>query len=48
MSDFYGSADEQESITVLNRSIELGFNLWDTAVRIYILIHKSKKKNKRL
>ncbi|PKY25739.1 aldo/keto reductase [Rhizophagus irregularis] len=31
MSDFYGSADEQESITVLNRSIELGFNLWDTA-----------------
>lgn len=44
MSDFYGSADEQESITVLNRSIELGFNLWDTAVRIYILFISQKKK----
>ncbi|RIA84189.1 oxidoreductase [Glomus cerebriforme] len=31
MSDFYGSADEQESINVLKRSIELGFILWDTA-----------------
>lgn len=46
MSDFYGSADEQESITVLNRSIELGFNLWDTAVRIYILFISQKKKKK--
>ena len=34
MSDFYGPADEQESINVLKRSIELGFNFWDTAVRI--------------
>ncbi|GBB91896.1 hypothetical protein RclHR1_19310003 [Rhizophagus clarus] len=31
MSDCYGPADEQESINVLNRSIELGCTLWDTA-----------------
>ena len=35
MSEFYGPvADEQESINVLKRSIELGFNFWDTAVCI--------------
>jgi hypothetical protein len=34
MSDFYGSADEQESIDVLKQSIELGFNYWDTSVCI--------------
>ncbi|RUP47852.1 aldo/keto reductase, partial [Jimgerdemannia flammicorona] len=33
MSDFYGPADEKESIAVLERSIELGSNFWDTAVR---------------
>ncbi|GBC00915.1 hypothetical protein RclHR1_00400029 [Rhizophagus clarus] len=31
MNIAYGSADEQESINVLNRSIELGCNFWDTA-----------------
>ena len=34
MSDFYGSFDDQENIKVLNRSLELGCNFWDTAVRI--------------
>ncbi|RIA80407.1 Aldo/keto reductase [Glomus cerebriforme] len=31
MSFGYGSADEQENIDVLNRSIDLGCNFWDTA-----------------
>ncbi|CAB4410695.1 unnamed protein product [Rhizophagus irregularis] len=31
MSDYYGPADEQENINVLNRSIELGCTFWDTA-----------------
>ncbi|GBC30596.1 uncharacterized protein OCT59_015784 [Rhizophagus irregularis] len=31
MSEFYGSADEQENINVLNRAIELGSTFWDTS-----------------
>ncbi|CAI2174069.1 15372_t:CDS:2 [Funneliformis geosporum] len=31
MSEFYGQADEKESIKVLNKSIELGSVFWDTA-----------------
>ncbi|POG75823.1 uncharacterized protein OCT59_013327 [Rhizophagus irregularis] len=31
MSDFYGSSDEQENIKVLNRTLELGCNFWDTS-----------------
>lgn len=31
MSWGYGSADEAESIQVLNRAVELGINFWDTA-----------------
>src|SRR3954464_4345798 len=31
MSFAYGPADEQESIRVLNRALELGVNFWDTA-----------------
>lgn len=31
MSFAYGPADEQESIQVLNRALELGVNFWDTA-----------------
>ncbi|GBC01241.1 hypothetical protein RclHR1_04100017 [Rhizophagus clarus] len=31
MNDFYGSAEEENSIKVLNRSIEIGCNFWDTA-----------------
>jgi aryl-alcohol dehydrogenase-like predicted oxidoreductase len=31
MSEFYGSADEAESIHVLHRSVELGMNFFDTA-----------------
>ncbi|GBC38792.2 uncharacterized protein OCT59_010114 [Rhizophagus irregularis] len=31
MSEFYGSADEEENIKVLNRSIDMGCTLWDTA-----------------
>ncbi|RIA84188.1 aldo/keto reductase [Glomus cerebriforme] len=31
MSDYYGPANEQENINVLNRSIELGCTFWDTA-----------------
>ncbi|RUS29112.1 aldo/keto reductase [Jimgerdemannia flammicorona] len=31
MSEFYGPGDEKESIAVLERSIELGANFWDTA-----------------
>ena len=31
MSEFYGQADEAESIRVLHRSIELGMNFFDTA-----------------
>ncbi|CAB4391398.1 unnamed protein product [Rhizophagus irregularis] len=31
MSEFYGSADEQENIKVLNRAIDIGCTLWDTA-----------------
>jgi len=31
MSDFYGDVDDEESIRVLNRSIDLGINFWDTS-----------------
>ncbi|CAB5370935.1 unnamed protein product [Rhizophagus irregularis] len=31
MSEFYGSADEEENIKVLNRSIDMGCTFWDTA-----------------
>ncbi|CAB4402164.1 unnamed protein product [Rhizophagus irregularis] len=31
MSSLYGAADEQENIKILNRAIELGCTLWDTA-----------------
>jgi aryl-alcohol dehydrogenase-like predicted oxidoreductase len=34
MSDFYGPADEQENIDVLNRAIDIGCTFWDTSVRI--------------
>jgi aryl-alcohol dehydrogenase-like predicted oxidoreductase len=34
MSEFYGSADEQENIKVLNRAIDIGCTFWDTAVCI--------------
>ncbi|GAC1633095.1 MAG: aldo/keto reductase [Candidatus Acidiferrum sp.] len=31
MSEFYGAADEKESLATLDRSLELGINFWDTA-----------------
>ena len=31
MSDFYGRADEAESIRVLHRSLDMGMNFFDTA-----------------
>jgi aryl-alcohol dehydrogenase-like predicted oxidoreductase len=31
MSAFYGFRDDAESSRVLNRSLELGMNFWDTA-----------------
>jgi len=31
MSQSYGPADEDESLRVLDRAIELGCNFWDTA-----------------
>ena len=31
MSEFYGKADEQESIATLNRAVERGINFFDTA-----------------
>uniref|UniRef100_U9U7N0 NADP-dependent oxidoreductase domain-containing protein n=1 Tax=Rhizophagus irregularis (strain DAOM 181602 / DAOM 197198 / MUCL 43194) TaxID=747089 RepID=U9U7N0_RHIID len=31
ISEFYGSADEQENIKVLNRAIDIGCTFWDTA-----------------
>lgn len=31
MSDFYGSRNDEESLKVLNRAIELNINFWDTA-----------------
>ncbi len=31
MSEFYGPADEQESLRTLDRALELGINFWDTA-----------------
>jgi aryl-alcohol dehydrogenase-like predicted oxidoreductase len=31
MSEFYGSADEDESVRVLHRALELGMNFFDTA-----------------
>ncbi len=31
MSDFYGSADDAESMRVMHRALELGINFWDTA-----------------
>ncbi len=31
MSDFYGSGDEKESISVIHRALELGVNFFDTA-----------------
>ena len=31
MSEFYGDADEAESLRTLHRSLELGINFWDTS-----------------
>jgi aryl-alcohol dehydrogenase-like predicted oxidoreductase len=31
MSEFYGEADEAESLRTLNRSLEIGVNFWDTS-----------------
>lgn len=31
MSEFYGKGDDEESIRVLHRALELGINFWDTA-----------------
>lgn len=31
MSEFYGAADEGESLATLDRALELGINFWDTA-----------------
>ena len=31
MSEFYGTADEQESIATLHNALELGINFFDTA-----------------
>lgn len=31
MSDVYGAANEQDSLAVLDRALELAINLWDTA-----------------
>jgi aryl-alcohol dehydrogenase-like predicted oxidoreductase len=31
MSEFYGAADDAESIRVLHRALEIGVNFWDTA-----------------
>ena len=31
MSDVYGASDEQESLRLLDRALELGINFWDTA-----------------
>lgn len=31
MSEFYGQADEAESLATLDRALELGVNFWDTA-----------------
>ncbi len=31
MSEFYGAGDDAESLRVLDRSLELGINFWDTA-----------------
>jgi aryl-alcohol dehydrogenase-like predicted oxidoreductase len=31
MSEFYGEADEAESVATLERALELGINFWDTA-----------------
>ena len=31
MSEFYGNADETESVRVLHRALELGMNFFDTA-----------------
>ncbi|KAJ1559257.1 hypothetical protein HK096_001204, partial [Nowakowskiella sp. JEL0078] len=31
MSEFYGSSNEEDNISVLNRAIDLGCTFWDTA-----------------
>ncbi len=31
MSEFYGGADENASLAVLNRALDIGINIWDTA-----------------
>jgi aryl-alcohol dehydrogenase-like predicted oxidoreductase len=31
MSEFYGAADETESLSTLNRALELGINFFDTS-----------------
>jgi aryl-alcohol dehydrogenase-like predicted oxidoreductase len=33
MSDFYGPADQQKSIAVIHRALELGINFFDTIAR---------------
>ncbi|CAG8775894.1 11188_t:CDS:2, partial [Rhizophagus irregularis] len=37
ISEFYGSADEQENIKVLNRAIDIGCTFWDTAPMKFFL-----------
>ncbi len=52
MSQFYGPADEHESLRVLDRAIELGCNFWDTA-DVYgagkneLLVGKALKKHRQ-
>ena len=31
MSEFYGARNDEESLTVLSRAVELGIVFWDTA-----------------
>lgn len=51
MSDFYGSTNDEESLKVLDRAIELGITFWDTA-DMYgpytneILVGKALKKHR--
>lgn len=52
MSQSYGPADEDESLRVLNRAIELGCNFWDTADmygagKNELLLAKALKKHRK-